>query len=203
MKMESKLEPHRFELRQVGFNDDYYLARIHRLEEALAQQPERLQLDIFGESAIPADTALLIRSILKERSPQTQLITNARSSVCGGSALIWLLGDVRMIREDAKLYFRRINVSEHGNVKLDEPWKNPEADFDESGSEVDPGEDEYARVLDAINEYLPVKEMAGRMIGVAVLRQFGLVENKSLDAVLAAAFGPTKVPESTLKANRN
>jgi len=197
MKTETKLEPRRFELRQIGFNDDYYLSRIYRLEEVLEEEPEQLQIDIVGENAIPADTALLIRSVLKQRSPKTQLITNARSSICGGSALIWLLGDERMIREDAKLFFRRADTSEINEVKLDEPWRNPETSFDDSEAEANPGEDEYARVLDAINEYLPVKEMAGRMIGVPVLRQFGLVESEALEHFLAASFGSNNASEST------
>lgn len=198
MKTETKLEPHRFELRQLGFNDDYYLSRIYRLEEILAEQPEQLQIDIVGECAIPADTALLIRSVLNERSPKTLLITHARSSISGGSALIWLLGDVRLIRDDAKLFFRALETSQLGEVAVDEPWRNPEADGYDAGSEVNPAEDEYARVLDAINEFLPVKEMAGRMIGIPVLRQFGLLENDSLNRVLASAFGTKATPKPTL-----
>lgn len=188
MKTKPKLEPRRFELRQLGFDDEYYLTRLIRLEETLAEQPELFQIDILGECAIPADTALLIRSILRERSPYTKLITNARSSLCGGSVLIWLQGDVRLIRDDAKVFFRRVDKSELGDVKLVEPWKDLE-DFDDSDSEASPAEDEYARVLEHINEYLPVKEMAGRMIGVPVLRQFGLVDNESMDQLLNSTLG--------------
>jgi hypothetical protein len=179
----------RFELRQLGFNDDYYLTRIVRLEDALADEPQKLQIDILGELAIPADTALLIRSVLNQRSPKTHLITNARSSVSGGSALIWLLGDMRMIRDDAKVFFRRIDTSELNEVKLDEAWREPEASFEDADSEANPAEDEYARVLEHINEFLPVKEMAGRMIGVPVLRQFGLVDNEAMDQLLSATIG--------------
>ena len=201
MKTETKLEPRRFELRQLGFNDDYYLSWIVRLEEVLVEEPEQLQIDIVGECAIPADTALLVRSVLNQRSPRTRLITNARSSVCGGSALIWLLGDVRMIRDDAKLFFRRIDTSELNEVKLDEPWRNPDTSFDDSGSEANPAEDEYARVLDIINEFLPVKEMAGRLIGVPVLRQFGLIENETADDFLVTVFSRNPEPaESSLNA---
>lgn len=213
MKTETKLAPRRFELRQIGFNDDYYLTRIVRLEEVLAEEPEQFQIDIIGECAIPADTALLIRSILNQRSPRTQLITNARSSVCGGSALIWLLGDMRMIRADAKLFFRRLDASELKEVKVDEPWSDPEARFEDSDSEANPGEDEYARVLEHISEFLPVKEMAGRMIGVPVLRQFGLVDNEAMDQFLSSTMGAgandrksalsAKIDESIPKSQQN
>jgi hypothetical protein len=43
------------------------------------------------------------------------------------------------------------------------------------------------------NEYLPVKEMAGRLIAVPVLRQFGLIENEKVDSFLATVF--SKCPE--------
>jgi len=187
----------RFELRQRGdWADTYYIDRISDLENALVMEPARIQIDIIGEGQVPADTALLIRSILNERPRATQLITNARSSLCGGSVLIWLLGEKRKIRSDAKLFFRNVDASEISEVKPDEPWIDPgSADID-SDSAADPGEDEYARVLELINEYLPVSEMAGRLIGVPVLKQFGLVDNEALDQFLADRFRVSRDPET-------
>ena len=43
-------------------------------------------------------------------------------------------------------------------------------------------------MLQHINEFLPVKELAGRPIGVQVLKQFGLVDNEKVDLFLASAF---------------
>src|SRR5437762_531361 len=57
-----------------------------------------------------------------------------------------------------------------------------------SNSDIDPDEGDYARVLQLIDEFLPVKEMAGRLISVQVLRQFGLIENEKVDNFLLAAF---------------
>ena len=42
-----------------------------------------------------------------------------------------------------------------------------------------------ARVLQVINEYLPVREFTGKIISVAVLKQFGLIENERVDGFLA------------------
>lgn len=36
--------------------------------------------------------------------------------------------------------------------------------------------------------YLPVEEMAGRLIGVPLVREFGLLENEQTDRFLAAVF---------------
>ena len=50
-------------------------------------------------------------------------------------------------------------------------------------------------MLQLINEYLPVKELAGQVINLPVLRQFGLVENENLDRFLATALGKPKEPD--------
>src|SRR5262245_54300378 len=70
----------------------------YQLESMLAKKPARLQIEFVGSGEIPADSALLMRSMILKRSPQTYLVTNARSSLQGTTALIWLLGDKRLIR---------------------------------------------------------------------------------------------------------
>jgi hypothetical protein len=167
----------------------YYIEWISELEAALAKRPGILQIELIGQGEVPADSALLIRSILMARSPKTKLITNARSSLQGGSVLVWLLGDERIIRNDARLYFRSMDLSEDEDET--DAWRNSEPKYRDSFSEIDPEDYDYARVLQVINEYLPVKELAGRIIRVPVLKQFGLVENKHVDCFLATALGKT------------
>jgi hypothetical protein len=53
-------------------------------------------------------------------------------------------------------------------------------------------EEDYIRVLHAINEFLPVKELAGRPVEVSVVKEFGLVDNEKVDGLLATAFGRSK-----------
>ena len=112
--------------------------------------------------------------------------------------LVWLLGDSRMIRDDARLFFRRATLSEDGETERKEPWKNDEPEFCDSFSEIDPEEGDYARVLQCINEFLPVKELAGRLVEMPVLRQFGLVENEKMNDFLATAFGAKREPPNAL-----
>jgi hypothetical protein len=154
--------------------------QIGQLERALARRPERLQLDIMGSGELSPDTALLMRSILLSRSPKTHLITHARSSLQGGAVLVWLMGDTRLIRDDAKLYFRKPNQGDEDA----EDWKDEKS----NDSEVDLDEVDYAQVLQHIDNFLPVKEVAGRPLDLAVLRQFALVDNEKVDEFLASAF---------------
>ena len=98
MKKKSKKGLRGFQLKVLGYGNSYYIVRVADLEKALAKRPRQFQIDLVGNGEIPADWALLIRSILIQRAPQTQLITNARSSLQGGSVLVWLLGDRRWLR---------------------------------------------------------------------------------------------------------
>ena len=96
-----------FRLKLPTYGSSYYIKKALKLEVALARKPKVLRIEMIGDGEIPADTALLIRSILTKRSPETKLVTEARSSLQGGSVLVWLLGDQRIIRDDARVFFKR------------------------------------------------------------------------------------------------
>src|SRR6185295_10244797 len=110
MKKRSRQGLRRFRL-EVS-SDGSYIERIAELARILGKKPRVLQIEIIGTGEIPADAALRFRTALLERSPKTRIVTNAKSSLQGGSALVWLLGDSRMIRDDARLYFRQTSLSE-------------------------------------------------------------------------------------------
>lgn len=186
MKKRSRQGLRRFRVEVRSWGD--YVERIAEFERALAKKPRELHIEIVGTGEIPADAALRFRAALMERSPKTRIVTQARSSLQGGSVLLWLLGDRRTIRADARLHFRRTTLSEDDVVQVNGAGKDQEPAYRDSYSTVDPDEGDYARVLEIINEYLPVEEMAGRLIGVPVLRQFGLIENEKVDSFLATVF---------------
>jgi len=158
-----------------------YIDEAYKLEAILARKPKRLQIDMVGLGEIPTDSVLLIRSILLERSPRTHIITNARSTLRGATVLVWLMGDTRLIREDAKLYFRPAGPFESSDRQP--VWKDRSFFRDDEMEESD-----YIRVLEWINHFLPVKELAGHPIELPVLRQFGLVDNEKVDHFLVATF---------------
>ena len=188
MKEGSRQGLRRFQVEVWSYGNSYYIERIAELERALAKKPGVLHIELVGTGEIPADVALRFRSALMERSPKTRIVTNARSSLQGGSVLLWLLGDRRTIRDDARLYFRHTTLSEDDEVQENGVWKDDQPQYRDSYSAIDPDEGDYARVLQIINEFLPVREMAGRLIGVPVLRQFGLIENEKVDSFLATVF---------------
>src|SRR5262245_36205096 len=159
-----------------------YIEEAYQLESLLAKQPARLQIEFVGSGEIPADSALLMRSMILKRSPRTRIITKARSSLQGATSLVWLLGDQRLIREDARLHFRPA-----GPFVADQDWTGwRDRSF---WHDEDMEEEDYIRVLAAMNEFLAVKELTGQPVEVAVLREFGLIDNEKADGLLATAFG--------------
>ena len=156
MKSRLRQGVRRFELKVKAYANSYYIDRIAQLEKVLARKPRSVQIDMIGVGEIPADVALLIRAVLMARSPKTRIITNARSSLQGGSVLVWLLGDRRSIRDDARVYFRHANLSEEQEAEQVEVLKYSAPSYRDSYSEsVDPEEWDYLRVLQLINEFLP------------------------------------------------
>jgi hypothetical protein len=196
MKTQKTPTPRQFKLEILAYGNSYYIDRVAELETVLAKRPKLLQLDLVGAGEISADAALRLRAALLARSPRTQIITHAHSSLQNGSVLVWLLGDQRLMRADATVYFRRANLAELKVVEPEDAWKEEPADYADSYSDVDPEEADYARVLQLINEFLPVKELAGRIVGVPVLRQFGLVEHAQVDSFLATVFAKSESSKS-------
>ena len=182
----------RFILKLMRYRTSEACDAICELESLLAKSPARLLIDLVGFEDIPPDMALLIRSVLEGRSPKTELTTSARSSLRGNAALIWLLGERRLIREDARLYFRR---PQGGTGAADSPemaggWQESDEpglqQLIEIGDVVE--EEDYRRVVALIDNYLPVGELAGKQIEVKTLKEFGLVDCDQLDQMLAVAL---------------
>lgn len=172
-----------------------YIDEAYQLESLLAKRPARLQIEFVGSGEIPPDSALLMRSMILKRSPRTRIVTNARSSLQGATSLIWLLGDKRLIREDARLHFRPAGPFAPDQVL--KGWKDRSFFHDD-----DMEEEDYIRVLHAINEFLPVKELAGRPVEVSVLKEFGLIDNERVDGLLATAFGRGKERHERARTSR-
>jgi hypothetical protein len=178
----------KFTLRLRYYGD--YIDDAFKIETILAKNPTRLLIDIVGSGEIPPDSTLLLRSILLRRSAKTHLTTNARSSLQGGGVLVWLLGDTRLIRDDAGLYLRAAGPFVR---QSDQPpaWSDRSFFLDEDLEEHD-----YIRVLHLINEFLPVKEWVDEPIRRPVLKQYALVDTEKLDAFLSKVLQPRSSPEN-------
>jgi hypothetical protein len=189
--MKTKSSRCQFQLK-IMYGQVHYIAQVAKLEAAIRRKPRTLQLNMIGTGEIPPDWALLIRSILLKRFPKTKLITNARSSLQDGAVLVWLMGDQRIIRDDARLFFKRNPLADEEPVEVYAGLGASEPKYKDSFSSLDPEDADYERVLKLIDEFLPVNEFAGKVVSVDVLREFGIVENKRMDNLLASSFSKSE-----------
>jgi hypothetical protein len=158
-----------------------FIDEAYQLEAKLARKPKVLEIEFVGAGEIPADTALLMRSVILSRPGPTRVVTNARSSLVGATVLVWLTGDTRRIREDSSLIFAPGGefTPDDRPVRWEDPCTCESCEMEAHN---------HIRVLQAINEFLPAKELAGRPVDYAVLKQFGLVDTDEVDEFLAEAF---------------
>jgi hypothetical protein len=102
------------------------------------------------------------------------------------------LGNKRIIRDDARVFFKRNPLADEDPVEVYAGLGEAEQKYKDSYSSVDPEDADYARMLQMIDEFLPVKEFAGRIVTVGVLREFGLVETELVDNFLTNAFSKSE-----------
>src|SRR5262245_7025111 len=141
MKKRSRQGLRRFQVEVKSWGN--YVERIRELERALAKRPRVLQIEIVGSGEMPADVVLRFRAALMERSPRTQIVAHARSSLQGGAVLLWLVADRRTIRDDARLYFRPTTWSENDELPEHGDWKKDEGAYRDSYSTLDTDEADY------------------------------------------------------------
>ena len=66
--MKTKTRRCQFQLK-IMYGHAYYIDRVPKLEAAICRKPRTLQIKMIGTGEVPPDWALLIRSVLLNRSP--------------------------------------------------------------------------------------------------------------------------------------
>ena len=190
MKTRTKPRFCRFRLRIYAYGGSYYIDRVSKLERLLARTPRVVQIDMIGIGEIPGGPgiAVAVQSCLAVRGGQK--LSRMRVPACKhGAVLVWrcwaTAGSFAMTRA---FFFRRTELSEEEQAESHAGVNDVENKYKDSFSEVEPEEGDHLQVLQFINEFLPVKELAGRLIALPVLRQFGIVESEHQDDFLATAF---------------
>lgn len=159
----------------VAFADD--------LLESLQKCPAVMTLRFVGVHQMSPDPALLIYDILSSRSPGILLVTEAWSPLIGPSALVWLAGDVRRIRSTTFMHFRTLQEVLKRRPRRS-PWDEAVEPEEETEPKVSlPGTD-YGKVLELMSQYLPVDQLAGRVLTPSMLRDYALLEGNPIDKLL-------------------
>jgi hypothetical protein len=102
------------------------------------------------------------------------------------------LASGRLIRDDARVFFKQNPLADQNPVEVYAGFGGAESKYKDSYSSFNPDDVDYTQVLKHIDEFLPVRHFAGRIVTVNILREFGLVDNRPVGALPAAVPSKSK-----------
>lgn len=158
------------------------------LEEAFANAPEELIIELIGPGFLLHDNALMLFEEIRNRPPRTRLHVRARTCLIDGAILLWLAGDTRSMRCDGWLQFSAMPST----LEMC-------GETNHSGSlliqDEDPATTDLRSIFRYIGEWLPIREMAGRRVFGKELHDFGLLDDAETQKRLTALFHAEPLPD--------
>lgn len=151
------------------------------LESAFSQAQENLTIELVGPGFLLHDNALMLFEEMRNRPSHIKLHVRARTCLVDGAILLWLTGDTRSMRNDGWIQLSAMP----SRPALREDGKNERAILIE---DEEPALTDLRTVFSHIDEWLPVHEIAGLRLFEADLREFGLLDDATSAAQLAAYF---------------
>ncbi len=167
----------------LNLHSDSGCEMFQKVRHALRKKPRTLKLELVGAGEFSQDMVLATHSLLIEaKRGGLKLTTQAHSSLCNGSLLLWLIGDKRIIRSNTA-FFEVDGIDEQSDddsdcmSEEDTPFLNRQERVYQSN---------FREIIRLINEYLPVKELAGRRLEMRELTDYGLLDSEAGDLQLLA-----------------
>jgi hypothetical protein len=166
-------------------SDDELAGFCDALLGLLETRPKRVTFRFIGAHEMAPDPALLVYDILTTRGNGSQIVTEAWSPVLGSSVLVWLAGHVRRIRSTTHFHFRSLQEITRRRRQHRPPWENHfEALAGDAEPEANPWTTDYKKVLELMDQYLPVDQCIDKFMTPAMLNELGLLENSPLDNLM-------------------
>ena len=140
------------------------------LQSAFAEEPETLLIELLGPGMLLHDTALMLHEEIRNRPRATRVHARARTCLIDGAILLWLAADTRSMRKDTWIQISTL---------LEESLFVGSDDYPYSirASEECPADTDFRAVVEYLEEYLPVKEIAGLRLFEPDLRDLGLLHD--------------------------
>lgn len=158
---------------------------LQKVREAFQGNPREVTFELLGPGQLLHDTALMLFDELKHRPNGIHLRMHSRTSLFDGAILVWLCGDTRTIRRDAWIQLSHIPETPGMGGALDgrEDYTSTITVTDEAPSETD-----LRTIMDHLEEWLPVAELAGHRLFAQDLRDLGLLDGELEIQTLAGLF---------------
>ena len=164
--------------------------------------PHGLVLVLRGEGALGAWPALELSDRLREiKASGKRVVTVAECYLLVSDLLVWLEGTTRHMTESGYAHVKVPTYSRHrarraaggtggGGLLLPdgEGWEDAEDERSRQQRLNNPKSQAFERILDRLNEYLPVAECQNRLVTREELVELGLITGEGLDRGLVDCF---------------
>jgi hypothetical protein len=163
--------------------EDANSAIYRNLVDALAKKPKTLVWELTGFFSLCPDFCLTVFNLLKnDRDPGTRLVVKVNCSLVG-SSLLWVCAadeiqfcPGRCFRFRSLEKFKAMVNRSKGNESFQVDQEECAAVF------------EYRQCLRILDEYLPVKLLADKLVPIETLKEFNLGMNPEQEKAFARLF---------------
>ena len=153
------------------------------IQDALADGPEVLHLELIGPGILFHDTALMLYEEIRKRPVGTRIHARARTCLLDGAILLWLAADTRSMRSDTWIQISELPEESTFQGREDYPTSI-------RASEEAPSETDFRTIVSYIGEFLPVNEIAGLRLFEKDLLELGVLDDTEATDSLAKLFNP-------------
>lgn len=164
------------------------------LEAALVAGPKRpkgLLLKLIGPGGLPHWAALAMHDLLRHRPPEIRLAAQAYTPLLSGDALLWLEAEARSLAPGAFILLPTAEAASSMEGDLIGSGASGGIYFLMQQTLMEGSlahRTGFELVLARLEEFLPVREWAGRALFAAELREFGLLDD-GIDDFLHSVSG--------------
>jgi len=151
-----------------------------KLKDAISRCPRVLKIELIGMGVIHPNVVLAIHDLLISRNSSISLEVAVRTNICDGTMIFVVLADKIKIRANAWVQIAKLEENDCEKFSL--PSRSNT--IHESATVRD-----YRMVMEILNEYVPIKELYNKRVGLEqVLKDYWMLNNSDEEKQLTDLF---------------
>jgi len=159
------------------------------LREGISSCAGSLRIELLGPGSLLNDTALMLFHELRGRSSTLRVHMHSHTCLFDGAILLWLAADTRTMRPDAWVQVTEIPETPPAGRRS----RHGASDYAASivAEEECPADTDLRSIIDHLDEWLPVHEVAGLRLFPKDLSELGILHDDIENKALAGYFKAT------------
>ena len=170
----------------LNLSDKNPLRLLTSLREGFASHSKAMHIELLGPGSLLPDTALMLYHELRARPTSLRVHMHSHTCLFDGAILLWLAADTRTMRPDAWIQITEIPETPATGRKTRHGGNDYAASI--VAEEECPADTDLRSIMDHLDEWLPVHEVAGLRLFPKDLGDLGLLNDDKENKALAVYF---------------